>query len=305
MRTVAVYFAAHDDAGPPTGKPEYVEAYRLFAKAVAAKGGRMIVVRGAETALGGGKFSGAWELHGEEWVHTDDEVQADVVFVKDRDFPAHGASVRINSSEFEDLCSNKDETYAAFPDVFPVTAVAANEAEFAPALAKIRGDIVVVKPADGACGRDVYVGPRDGINPASLPYPSLVQECVDMSHGVPGLCAGVHDLRIVVIAGNVALCTLRTPKEGSMIANAAQGGTIRLLPVPDIPADALAVAMGIDRQLQRYPERVYSVDMGLHAGTTWKVIELNAPPGLTPPKWGSEVFRYYDLLADHLLAMAA
>ncbi len=89
-----------------------------------------------------------------------------------------------------------------------------------------------------------------------------------------------------------------------LIANAAQGGSITLLAKHEIPPGALALAMSIDRGLREYSERVYCVDMGLHRGTTWKLIELNAPPGLTPPKWGSLVAEYYELLADHLLKMA-
>jgi hypothetical protein len=304
MRTIAVYFSAQDGSSPPSGNPAYVEAYELLSRIITRKGGRMIVVRGRESCLGAGRFSAGWELKGDVWQRFDEEIVADLVFVKDRDFPVDGASKRVNSLEFEDLCSNKDETYVAFPEVFPKTVLVGEEAELEAALAQIDGETIVAKPADGACGRGVYVGPRPGLDLAALPYPLLVQECIDMSQGVPGLCTALHDLRIVLVGGTLALCTLRTPKEGSLIANAAQGGSLILVPQPKIPPQALALALSIDRRLQQFPERVYSVDMALHRGTDWKVIELNAPPGLTPPKYGEGVTAYYEMLADHLLRHA-
>jgi hypothetical protein len=304
MKTIAVYFSATDGSSPPKGKPDYVEAYRVFSRTIAGKGGKLLVLRGKETALGERRFSEYWELNGDEWIQRKEECAPDVVFIKDRDFPSSSGAKRVNSLEFEDLCSYKDKTYAVFPDVFPKTVLIGAEAELEAALAQIDGETIVAKPADGACGRDVFIGKREDLKRDGLPYPLLLQECIEMSQGIPGLCAGPHDLRIVMVGERIALCTLRTPKEGSLIANAAQGGTIHILPRDRIPAEALAIALEIDRRLQHYPERVYSVDMGLHLGAEWKVIELNAPPGLTPATH-PEVIEYYDILADHLLKMAA
>jgi glutathione synthase/RimK-type ligase-like ATP-grasp enzyme len=301
MFTIAVYFALADDASPPSGKAAYVHAYSRLADIVARKGGRLVAVRGKGSYEGGNRFSGGWEWDGSSWRETVGPVEADVVFMKDRDFPRDASAKRVNGLAFEDLCSEKDKTYAAFPEVFPKTALAATADLLEAALGEIQGEVIVVKPADGACGRGVFVGKRPDLDRGSLPYPVLVQECIDMSQGVPGLCTGTHDVRIVFVGGQVALCTLRTPREGSLIANAAQGGSIAIVPPEKIPPEALALALHIDSRLQVYPERVYSVDMGLHRGTEWKVIELNAPPGLTPPDAG-DVEKYYDLLADHLMA---
>jgi hypothetical protein len=305
MKIIAVYFAATDDASPPSGKVEYVDAYCSFAKTITQKGGRLVIVRGKESHRGGNRFENGWELEGDAWKSLGHSVDADLVFVKDRDIPVDPVMRRVNSPEFENLCSNKDETYAAFPEAFPETVCVGSDSELDVALERIAGDLIVAKPADGACGRNIFIGKSADLDRASLPYPLLLQEWIDMSQGIPGVCSGVHDLRIVIIAGKIALCTLRQPAGGSLIANAAQGGSIRLIPLKDIPEQALALALSIDRRLQQYPERVYSVDMGLHQRQAWKVIELNAPPGLTPPKWGSEVREYYDVLADHLLAMAS
>ena len=303
MSTIGIYFSATDDASPPSGKPEYVQAYQTFVELLAKKGARTVIIRGPQSHVYDGCFRDTWEWKGGKWAQVPEEVPLDVVFIKDRDFPRTARVMQVNTQAFEDLCSLKDETYALFPEVFPKTVVVKEMAELSAALQQVEGDLVVAKPVDGACGRDVFIGPRAEVAAQALPFPLLVQECIDMSQGIPGHSTGAHDLRIVFVGDQVALCTLRTPPEGGLIANAAQGGSINLIPVPDIPPDALALALSIDRRLQDHPGRIYSVDMGLDKGTTWKVIELNAPPGLTPPVWG-DVSRYYELLADHLIRMA-
>jgi glutathione synthase/RimK-type ligase-like ATP-grasp enzyme len=179
-----------------------------------------------------------------------------------------------------------------------------NHTNLAAGLQKIGGDIVVAKPVDGSCGVGVFVEKRSELASADLKYPLLLQELIDMQQGIPGLCSGPHDLRLVFVGGTFALCTLRTPAQGSLVANLSKGGSVRTLPLSEIPKEALTLAKSLDRQLQAYPERVYSIDMGLHKGTDWKVIEFNAPPGLTPPAAGEETAHYYDVLAAHLVRLA-
>jgi len=78
---------------------------------------------------------------------------------------------------------------------------------------------------------------------------------------------------------------------------------MRQISLEKVPASARNFALSIDAAFTDYPERVYSVDMGLHDGTTWKIIELNAPQGLPLPSAGDPVPQI-SLLADHLLRFA-
>ena len=174
-----------------------------------------------------------------------------------------------------------------------------------PGAPKLRSTIVAAKPPVGACGRGVVIAPRGELPAQVTEYPLLVQAFIDTSRGIPGLVESTHDLRVVVVGGIVALACVRTPPEGSLVANLDRGGSIRLLDVEGLPSDVFAIVEEVDHSLSRFPERVYSIDMGLHEEREWKIIELNAPPGMPWPEWGEEAFHYYDVLAAHLVALSA
>jgi glutathione synthase/RimK-type ligase-like ATP-grasp enzyme len=301
MKHVGIFFSAPGFDDEPFSNPDYRKSYHDLAAVIRSKGGECVIVRDAKTFTGAGTFSHGWIYRDGAFVSTGGPVKTDVVYNKGEAFQADEKTAMVNHRELDDLCRNKQKTVAAFTEYFPASALVQSAADLSAALSGLAGDTLVAKPTDGWGGHGVTVAARGELFQKIETYPVLVQEFIDTSKGIPGIVDGAHDLRILMVGGRVALSYVRTPPEGSKVANLAQGGTILLVPDAKIPPAALAIAKAIDDRLSPIGRRVYSVDMGLHDGCEWKLFELNPQPGLTSLKWGEAVKRYYEYLAEELL----
>lgn len=301
MKRVGIFFSAPGFDDPPFNNADYKQSYHDLAELITQRGGQCIIVRDAKTFQGAGKFSHGWVYEYGVFRSTEGPVQLDVLYNKGEAFPADAQTPMVNDPHVDALCRNKERTIEQFPQFFPKSALVTSETDLSGALGKLGGDLLVVKPTDGWGGHGVWVGKRGDAFAKVEKYPALIQEFIDTSKGIPGIVKGTHDLRILIVGGQVALCYVRTPPDGTVVANVAQGGTIILVPEDKIPAEALQIAMSIDAEIGKAGKRVYSVDFGLHDGREWKLFELNPQPGLTSMKWGEGVRRYYELLADELL----
>lgn len=298
--TIAVYFTEPDSSGPPFEKPEYVRAYHSFAKRIMGKGGKFCIARSMDTFLGNGTFSRGWMFDGQSFHEHSGPIHADTVFNKGEDFRADADTHVINRPELDAACM-KDRTYELFPQFCPQTFIVRSDEEFAETLGKIHSKIVVVKPPHLGAGKGVHIGRREDLRSLPKAYPLLVQEFIDTSAGIPGIVEGMHDLRLILIEGGIIICYLRTPPSGEFIANRARGGTLRIIPQHLIPHEASAIAQNIDASLSSIPERVYSVDLGRDRSGTWKLIELNSPPGLTDLDVHPDAETYHEALAELLM----
>ncbi len=301
-KRVGIFFSAPGFDDAPFDNTDYKKSYHDLAEIIAKRGGQCIIVRGAETFLGAGAFSHGWVYEYGVFRTTDGPVQLDVIYNKGEAFQADAETAMVNDPHVDALCRNKERTIGQFPAFFPKSKLVTSVSDLNGALGSLSGDTLVVKPTDGWGGHGVWVGDRGEAYQKVERYPALIQEFIDTSKGIPGIVDGKHDLRILIVGGKLALCYVRTPPDGSAVANLAQGGKIILVPDDKIPPEALAIAMSIDAEIGKAGKRVYSVDMGLHDGREWKLFELNPQPGLTSMKWGEGVQRYYEYLADELLS---
>lgn len=300
-KRVGIFFSAPGFDDAPFNNVDYKRSYHDLAEIIAQRGGQCFIVRGAETFLGEGVFSRGWIYEDGVFRSVEGVVRLDVLYNKGEAFVADSKTVLINPSELDALCRNKERTIERFSRHFPRSVLVRSAQDLPVSLATLSGDMLVAKPTDSWGGHGVFVGPRNKLPENVERYPALVQEFIDTSNGIPGIVEGTHDLRILLVGGRVALCYVRTPPDGTVVANVAQGGKIILVPNEKIPSDALAIAMAIDAEMSDFGKRVYSVDMGLHEGREWKLFELNPQPGLTSMKWGEGVRKYYELLAEELL----
>ncbi len=99
-------------------------------------------------------------------------------------------------------------------------------------------------------------------------------------------------------------CYVREPAPGKLLSNVAQGGSIRQIPLSQIPQAARALGFRVNAKMMDIPDRVYCVDMGLHDGKEWKLFELNAPPGMPYISEDADIETHFAFLADHFLLFA-
>lgn len=288
MSSVAVYFDTPGFNSYPFNKPDYVEAYHEIAALTEQKGGQFGIVRGQESYRGGNTFEGGWLFEDGSFRRQVKELVFDVIYDKSTErapFQPDDTCVLANPRELDRLCTDKWLAYQTFPSLFPLTRLVTNADELEQALREIQTRLIVAKPVGGDQGRGVIIGTPDEVRAGVGRFPYLVQAFIDTSGGIPGLVEGNHDFRIININGELVLSYIRTPPPNKLQANVAQGGKEVYVAPASIPAEALKIASEVDAYMgEHFPWRIYTVDMGLDADGTWKIIELNAKPAVNAHK---------------------
>jgi len=305
MKTIAIYCASLEYTGSTfEGSEKYWGAYAELLLQLKERGVRAYFVTGRDSYLGGGIFTQGYTLtkmgRPEDLV-PERYVKADMVYNRD-DFQADDVLV-INPEEVLKLGGDKTEMYRVFGDLQPFSEVVNSKRELERAFRKISTEKVVVKDPTGYGGTGVLIGTREEVRSklAEMPfsYPLLAQELMDTSVGIPGLADGVHDMRIVVGGGRIWSCYIRQPKAGELRANVALGGSFKYIPRHSIPRQVIFLAHKIDAHFGFQP-RHYAIDFARTA-EGWKLIELNANPGLVPSSYAEETAYEMTHLANYLV----
>ncbi len=133
----------------------------------------------------------------------------------------------------------------------------------------------------------------------------VLQEFVDTAKGIPNIVMGHHDLRIIIVNGKMTLAHVRTPKEGSLLANVAQGGSLQEIRLENIPHFIKNTAQKIQSLVDttfNFP--LYSIDFGIQNQNTPFVFELNDQIGF-PQENMSQYPAFIDGLLDGLEKLAS
>ncbi len=242
-------------------------------------------VRGVDNHRGEGVFVNGYQVKNRRFVKCRNRITARVVYNK---APLHsdggaGWSL-VNKWSLMRQMQDKYLTYQLFRRFMKPTYRIRNRAQFRKALARIATDKAVFKPVSGNSGKGIIIDTKDNISRRLRTYDGLLQEFIDTSGGIPGICPSYHDIRIVIMNGKVIQTYARTPKPGSYLANVAQGGKMFAVPPHSIPRSAFRIARSIDRYFARYADRIYAVDFGFEKNKPY-LIELNPQPGLPYVHW--------------------
>ena len=306
-KKIAVFFEKPNFEDYPFDNEEYCKAYYEFAKVVEQKGGEFFIVRGYKNHLGNTKFKIGWDWNGSEFKKTG-EFTANAIYDKGR--LANTAYLRkntkakiLNPNPIVEVCNNKFKTYQLFRKFCPRTEIALNQVQFFEALEKIKSALKVIKPLDSYGGNGVVIGDIEKLKTVQPKFPILIQEFIDTSAGIPGIDSvnSYHDFRMIIVNGKIVHSFARTPpKDGSLTASVARGGTYHEIKIGKIPSSAIQIFNNIDQKFKDY-HRVYSIDLGFNQSRQPKIIELNSQPGLHSSKWSAGFINFQEKLADALL----
>lgn len=298
------FFREHQDTEVFKFKTDfYKQAYHELLAELTKSGVYVAILMGQGTYLGNGKFSKHWvqvEKAGQLVFEKRGEIKVDVVWVKDK-FIANDVA-QINSAQFRQVCSDKNLTYELLSRFQPQSCLVQTEAELNLALAKIPGEMIAIKTPFGNSGLGVFVGKKSDFNLKEFAkdFPLQVQEYIETKAGIPGIVAGRHDFRVVLMNGEAVIATLRTPPEGGFKSNIGYGGFTRLLTVDEIPDELMVLCREIDQELAKISQqRFYSADFGLTA-QGWRLFEVNAMPGTLNRDRGAAALDYQLKLAKFL-----
>lgn len=304
---IVVYFSEVDVFGYPFSVPEYRESYLDFFDVSMKKYSQLnfFVARGL-SYLGDGWFEG-----GEKYISesgrleiVDSKFYADVIYNKGNLMVSSNDTANIvNDPKFDRLCKDKMRTALLFPDFSPASIQVTSEDELVRAAKIVHGEKIVIKPVYGQEGHGVKIQTEDEVENVEhgLQEPHIVQEFLDTSSGIEGLVKGVHDLRVLIMNGAIIQSYVRTPKKGRLISNVSKGGHLEEVDLADLPEDILKIANDVDKKLNKYYPRIYSIDFGYTAKGP-KIFELNSQPGLPYPQWKKYYRKWHIVLLETLLS---
>lgn len=267
-----------DQEGNPFSKDGVEEAYRFFSSEGEKADVEFYIAH--YKWYKDGELEKAHFFDGENWVIVKN-IQLDAVFDKflfDDETEKLKQEISeelplLNALGLERICKDKLLTYQEFPEHVPETREASRE--------NVREFIeedgrAVLKPRYDHGGRGVKV-----IETMSeFEESDLVQRFVDSTGGIEDLdVEGAHDLRVIVLNGEVEAVFLRLPDEG-LISNLNQGGELRKVETEDLPEEVSEIVDDVDSRMKEFGERLYSVDFIFDEEERPWILELNSKPGL-------------------------
>lgn len=285
--TVAVFFNHPGKLDYPFDNPMYYESYRDFTEFCHQQGINLVIVRDAASYLGNMQFSRGWRFVGTELEELPAPVTADLIYNKEleHDLATNPGDRVLNDPEFDRIGRDKWLTAQAFPTLVPTT-YKIDSMNWHEVINSIPTRKVVLKPISGTEGRGIYVLTKEEVDFPSLnlDVPYIAQAFVDSTRGIPGLCEGMHDLRIIVFNGKPTLAFLRLPKPGSVLSNLAQGGSAKVVDIADVPQQILDGVNTIDAYYRSYPHRIYTADFFMEGDRAY-LVETNTRPGFPHPSF--------------------
>lgn len=229
-------------------------------------------------------FKNSWLFDGKKW-NKSGKFKPDVIYDKSKtDFEKISIKLAVaekipivNNPIFDLICENKFLSYLYFKKYSPETFIL-NRKNLNKILKEIKTKLIVTKPIWGSGGKDVKIIPHQNLK--QIKKGQIVQEFIDSSQGIKKIVKGAHDLRIVIIDGEISYSYLRIPKRGTLIANIQQGGKMTNLENFQIPSAAKKIAKEVDKQFQDFLPRIYTIDLIFDKQQKPWLLELNSKPGI-------------------------
>ena len=185
----------------------------------------------------------------------------------------------LNHYRLENICNDKILTNIIFSNLTPKTFLINNHYELHKSLKLIKTDKVVLKPRYGAYGKGVIIINKKDLK-NGIRKDTVLQEFIDSSNGIKELnFNGYHDLRCMIIDGNIDHCYVRLPRRNSLLANARLGAKKFYIDNEDLPNYILQKIRFIDSKLKLFGTRIYSADFLVDENKKPWLIELNSKPG--------------------------
>jgi glutathione synthase/RimK-type ligase-like ATP-grasp enzyme len=234
-------------------------------------------------------FRQAWHWDGQDWALIKNiipEVVYDKAASNEKTKLVKQALLKafpfINHPEFSLHAGSKLSVSRAFKRYAKPYFLAQSLPELQSMIEKIHGDKVVAKPDRGNSGDGVIIVTKKELLEHPPVFPVLIQEFVDSQAGIPGVMTGLHDLRLIFSNEKLVYAYFRTPEAGSYLANVAQGGTQTMVSEKDLPPSVWEIVTAVQKYYQKYPHKIYTIDLIFDAtGRPW-IVELNTMPGLYP-----------------------
>lgn len=304
MQTFLIYFCKPGKFDDPFHDPMYYQSYRAFAQYCLQRDTKLLFARG-NSYLGNMKFANGWEFIGQNIESVTETITADCVYrICERPpFIQKPGELFLNSLDFSSMIDDKWHTYELFGEFMPTSfqITAENWREVAD---KITTNQIVLKPVHGGGGKGIVITDTNTFDFPSLniTQPYIAQNFIDSSGGIPGVCTGYHDIRIMFFNDEPKLSYLRAPKTGSLLSNISQGASAVVVEMEQIPTAIMDMARAVDSRYRQYVPRHYTTDFFMDRDGRPYLVETNTQPGF--PRLDAEgsnfQAKYYQYLFELL-----
>lgn len=206
----------------------------------------------------------------------------------------------INDLNFTRIIDDKFITSLLFKKWSKKSWIAENNDDLKNILPRIATNKVVTKPISESGGEDIWINNKKGIlREIKINQACIVQDFIDSSKGVPSVSNKMHDLRLVFVNNKIIYAYIREPSKGSYLANLAQGGSLKIVPLEKLPKTLNPIIKQANDIFQTFDPRIYSIDFMFDKNEKPWVVELNSMPGLyfTPSEKPYMIKMYKELLS--------
>ena len=205
----------------------------------------------------------------------------------------------INDLDFTKIVDDKFVTSLIFPAWSKKSYLIKSKADLEKVLPQIKTSKIVIKPLSESGGKGVHIVEKNQIAEIDLGGGNIAQEFIDSTGGVPGVSEKMHDLRLVFVGSKLIYAYIREPKEGSFLANLAQGGKLIIVPKENLPESLAPIIKHINDAFDSFGKRIFAVDFMFDENKKPWIVELNSMPGLffTPEEKPYMMEMYQELLA--------
>ncbi len=186
----------------------------------------------------------------------------------------------INDLNFTRVIDDKFITSLIFSEWSKKNWFVKSEAELRCILPELKTEKIVVKPVSESGGNGVCIIKKSEIATLDFSNEKIVQEFIDSSNGIPGLIGSTHDLRLVFVGKKIIYAYIREPKDGCFLANLAQGGTLTIVPIENLPRSLDPILKKVHEELSSFTDRIFAVDFMFDENFRPWIVEFNSMPGL-------------------------
>jgi hypothetical protein len=223
-------------------------------------------------------FSPKYKRNNNNWEETNETIYADLILW----FTGRINAQNIYHNPIRELCINKTHIEKIFPQYTFSSQVCENYSDIVTYFDTIPSEIKVLKPYNWSQAIGIHITRKLPEKSEILwDYPYLLQEFIDTSHGF-GEYPWIHDFRTIIINGEITGSFLRIAPKWVMTANVATWAEIVDFWIWNIPPNIEKIIQEIDTYCsEKYPQRYYSIDIGVWNNWEIKIFELNSSPMLS------------------------
>ncbi|EKE18638.1 MAG: hypothetical protein ACD_9C00273G0002 [uncultured bacterium] len=204
----------------------------------------------------------------------------------------------VNDLNFTKLIDDKFVTSLIFPEWSKKCWLIGSKDDLKNILPEIKTSKIVIKPLSESGGKGIHIIEKTELEGVELIGENIVQEFIDSSRGVPGVSKNMHDLRLVFVGQQLMYSYIREPKEGSYLANLAQGGRLIIVPKHDLPKSLDQIIKLVNEKFDSFANRIFALDFMFDENQKPWIVELNSMPGLffTPEEKPYMIEMYKEIL---------